>query len=161
MEGTVEPIRWIALRVLSRLFRSWWQQHGQQGLSYETETYAKEAEIGLLGATHYTWRRDIDALVHKLLNRYPRLTANTYIDHPWPDWDYVSVDVWGPGGRGDAIPDDLVRPSLHLLQAGPALTPIRHYIHHHILWTSFGGRSVWVPNDHSGRRRHLHVTWWR
>lgn len=37
---------------------------------------------------------------------------------------------------------------------------IRHTILGHTLWTSFAGESLWVPPDHSGRLRHLHVTYW-
>ena len=113
-----------------------------------------------LGNTHFTWRKDVRAIVDLVLRRWPGVTANTYVDHPWPGWDARSVDFWGPGGRGSAI--DLrdgrqIRRYLMKLDGAPH---IRHTIYRHRLWTSFGGGSYWPAHDHSGVLRHLHVTYW-
>jgi hypothetical protein len=114
-----------------------------------------------LGATEYSWRPDVAAVVRQIESRFPRVRANTYQDHPWPSWDRVSVDFWGLGGRGDPLGIRLgedVRSYLLSISAGVA---IRHWIWRHQLWTSWGGVSYWRAFDHSGKLRHLHVTYWK
>ena len=113
-----------------------------------------------LGPTHFTWRPDVKEIVQLVLRRFPRVTANTYVDHPWPGWDGQSVDFWGPRGRGDAIGLEDGREIRKLLMNLPGKPDIRHTIYRHRLWTSFGGSSYWRPEDHSKRLRHLHVTYW-
>lgn len=113
-----------------------------------------------LGATRYHWTPEVSRVVSATLNEFPRLSANTYVCHPWCGWGALSVDFWGPGGRGDAAPHDLsltARRFLMNLSWGPS---IRHTILGHQLWTSWGGYSRWTRDDHSGRLRHLHVTYW-
>lgn len=113
-----------------------------------------------LGATHFTWRADVAAVVHKVLARFPAVTANTYIDHPWPGWDGQSVDFWGAGGRGDPLGFETAKTIRAFLFNLPGPPLIRHTILRHRLWTSFGGWSLWSSADHSGRLQHLHVTYW-
>jgi hypothetical protein len=113
-----------------------------------------------LGATHYHWRADVSAIVQEVLARYPHVSANTYVGHPWEGWSHVSVDFWGEEGRGWPISMRTalnIRKFLMNLNHGPK---IRHTILGHTLWTSFGGTSWWAKNDHSGDERHLHVTYW-
>jgi hypothetical protein len=116
-------------------------------------------DVGL-GATHYRWRADVARIVERIEANFPNVRCNTYVDHPWPGWDGRSVDCWGRGGRGDAIPSHTGAAVLEYvfnLRTGPYL---RHYIYRHTLWTSFGGKSLWVPNDHSRGLRHVHFTYW-
>lgn len=115
----------------------------------------------MLGATRYDWRPDVRALVQLVLSTYSELSANTYVDHPWPGWRHVSADFWDAKGRGHAAPRDLLVAARSLLFYQPRPPIIRHTILEHDLWTSFGGWSYWSPDDHSGALRHLHVTWWR
>ena len=71
------------------------------------------------------------------------------------------MDFWGAGGRGDPLGQQTgeeIRRFLMGLPRGPA---IRHTILGHELWTSWGGYSDWNADDHSGRLRHLHVTYWK
>lgn len=99
-------------------------------------------------------------MVQVTLSRFPRATANTYVCHPWCGWADQSIDFWGPAGRGDPIPADL-GDRLHqflLNFRGPPV--IRHTIFQHQLWTSWGGYSVWRADDHAGRERHVHVTYY-
>jgi hypothetical protein len=116
---------------------------------------------GPLGATRWRWRPDVRREVARLLSRHSGATANTYIAHPWVGWSRVSVDFWGPGGRGDPIAYDLgerlLLDAFHHYQA----PPLRHYIYVHQLWTSFGGYSYWSADDHSGALRHVHLTYWK
>jgi hypothetical protein len=114
-----------------------------------------------LGPTRYNWTDPVRRNVTAVLARWPHVTANTYVAHPWPGWGPYSVDFWGPGGRGDAIARQTgyeIRDFLMQLPHGPA---IRHTIYRHQLWTSFGGYSYWSAPDHSGQLRHLHVTYWK
>lgn len=111
------------------------------------------------GATRYHWDRDVANVVQLVLSRFPRLTANTYVCHPYCGWGHRSVDLWDRGGRGDPVPRDLGLASVNFLfnlTEGPL---IRHYIFEHTLWTSFGGKSYWAADDHSGDLRHVHVTY--
>lgn len=113
------------------------------------------------GKTTHSWVPEVSANVQSTLRRFPRLTANSYVCHPWCGWSRFSVDFWGPGGRGDKVRwDDAVaaRRFLMTLNHGPA---IRHTILGHQLWTSWGGYSRWAADDHSGPLQHLHVTYWR
>jgi hypothetical protein len=115
----------------------------------------------VLGPTRYYWVPPVKRNVHRVLERYDHVTANTYVGHPWPGWMRYSVDFWGPGGRGDAINKELGFEIRHYLMQLPGPPYIRHTIFLHQLWTSFGGASYWSANDHSGELRHLHVTYWK
>lgn len=115
---------------------------------------------GDLGATHYRWRPDVARIVRDIEANWPYVRCNTYVDHPFPGWDGRSIDVWERPGRGHALDRETgaaLRDYLFYLQWGPLM---RHYIWRHTLWTSFGGRSRWGPDDHVGWLRHLHVTYW-
>lgn len=114
-----------------------------------------------LGATRHHWVPAVRSQVQLVLSAFPLLTANTYVCHPWCGWGRFSVDFWGPGGRGDAAPRDLLLRSRRLLMVQPGSPFIRHTILEHTLWTSFGGFSTWRADDHSGVLRHLHVTYWK
>lgn len=112
------------------------------------------------GQQHKNWRPDVQRNVNRVENHFPGLECITYVDHPWPGWDGRSFDVWDDAETWTAAPLDRLRRVRHFLMTlgeGPA---IRHTILTHTLWTSFGGYSVWEPNDHSRRWRHLHVTYW-
>ena len=121
-----------------------------------------------LGPTHYQWRPDVRALVAAIGRQFPAVTVNTYIGHPFPNgedgdgygWENVSFDCWGPGGRGDPIPYLTGRSLKRWVLRSSLTPPIRHWIWRHTLWTSWGGKSLWIPDDHSGRLRHFHVTCW-
>lgn len=110
---------------------------------------------------HYRWRRDVRTVVQRTLRRFPQLSANTYTDHPWPGWDGVSVDFWSERGCGLPAAYYVLASAQDYLWNLPGKPHIRHMILGHKLWTSWGGTSYWAPNDHSGRERHLHVTYWK
>jgi hypothetical protein len=113
------------------------------------------------GATRYRWTPEVSATVQLVLQRFSAVTANTYVCHPWCGWADVSVDYWGAAGRGDPLPRHLgpqIRKFLFDLKGKPF---IRHSIWEHQLWTSWGGYSPWVRDDHTGDLRHLHVTYWQ
>lgn len=113
-----------------------------------------------LGPTHYSWRPDVQRVVRLIHARFPQTRCNTYVGHPWSGWDGRSLDVWGPGGRGDPISEDLGHRVLRFVFNLEGDPQIRHYIYLNTLWTSFGGTSRWASSDHSGNLRHLHVTYW-
>jgi hypothetical protein len=117
--------------------------------------------FGGLGATRWRWRRDVRRRVRLLSARFPQAKANTYVCHPWCGWGRVSVDFWGPGGRGDPIDKQLGQELLQTARALPGPPYLRHTIYLHQLWTSFGGYSLWRKDDHSDELRHVHLTYWK
>jgi len=55
------------------------------------------------GPTHWNVRPDVREVAQRIADRYG-CTWNTYLDHPpGSGLDRVSVDFWGPGGRGDHL----------------------------------------------------------
>ena len=69
--------------------------------------------------TRYGWREDIEELIRLIYRRFDgpdEQEMNTYVNHPpnpdkngrsiWLGFDtqQLSLDVWGPRGRGDALP---------------------------------------------------------
>jgi hypothetical protein len=69
--------------------------------------------------TRYDWREDIEELIRLIYRRFggpDEQEMNTYVNHPpnpdengrsiWLGFDTqrLSLDVWGPSGRGDALP---------------------------------------------------------
>lgn len=112
-----------------------------------------------IGETRYHWDPDVRNVVQRTLKRFPRATANTYTCHPFCGWGSRSVDFWGHGGRGHALSGLTAERLLDFLFTLPGKPFMRHYILEHVIWTSFGGYSVWPADDHSGRLRHVHVTY--
>jgi hypothetical protein len=119
------------------------------------------ASVDRLGPTRHNWVEPVERTIQRTLTKFPTLRANTYVDHPWPGWGRHSVDYWGLGGRGHAMPPHLSWPTANFLLAMPGRPLIRHLIVELSLWTSWGGWSGWTAPDHSGRLRHVHVTYWR
>jgi hypothetical protein len=112
------------------------------------------------GKTHYRWREDVRRVVQLTEARFGPVRANTYVCHPWCGWGSASIDFWGEGGRGDPIGYGLGWRVLQFLFELPGKPIIRHTIYEHQLWTSWGGESFWRRDDHTGRLRHVHVTYW-
>jgi hypothetical protein len=117
--------------------------------------------FGGLGPTRYVWTPPVREVNRKVSKRFPAARPNTYIAHPWRGWSRVSVDWWGIGGRGHAIPTETGWSLLHYIMNLPGKPFIRHTIYQHQLWTSYGGYSLWREHDHSGDLRHVHVTYWK
>lgn len=112
------------------------------------------------GKTTHSWTPQVRANVQRVLRIWPQVTANSYVCHPWCGWSRVSVDFWGPAGRGDPLRYETAEHIRRYLFNLPGPPAIRHTILRHSLWTSFGGFSYWRADDHSGRLQHLHVTYW-
>jgi hypothetical protein len=113
------------------------------------------------GATTHSWVPEVRHNVHLVAARWPNVRPNSYVCHPWCGWSRFSVDFWGSGGRGDPLPEKIGPEIRRFLMNLPGPPAIRHTIWEHWIWTSWGGYSPWIANDHSGRLRHLHVTYWR
>jgi hypothetical protein len=111
------------------------------------------------GATRWHWDFDVGRVVHRTLSRFPRVTANTYVCHPYCGWADRSVDFWGAGGRGDPLPRHLADTLRDFLFNMPGDPQMRHYILNHTIWTREVGYLRWRRDDHSGDLRHLHVTY--
>lgn len=161
MEGRISNNAWIELVNAGSnggqlLLLMWIAAHIKSWLDDR-----RAAAAMALGRTHWNWRPDVERIVQQVLSREPRLTANTYIDHPFPGWDNVSVDFWGNEGRGYPAPEEPCRRTIRYLMNLPGEPHIRHLIFEHRWWTSWSGWNVWSPNDHDGRLQHLHVTYWK
>lgn len=113
----------------------------------------------VLGPTHWRVRSDIRRLADRVIAQEGG-TWNTYEGHPWVGWDRYSVDFWGPGGRGDPLGINVGYRILRAVHAARLRTALRHTIYLHELWTDFGGTSTWESDDHSGKLRHVHATWY-
>jgi hypothetical protein len=61
--------------------------------------------------THYEWVARVSRRAHQLVNAEDfreKIWVNSYVKHPpaFPR-EHLSLDVWGSGGRGDPIGEDL------------------------------------------------------
>lgn len=109
---------------------------------------------------HREWRGDVGSVVAYIEAHFPEAECVTYLGHPWPGWDGRSFDVWADASTWRPLNRFTlyrIRRRLMRLQWGPY---IRHTILGHTLWTSYGGYSRWQADDHRGKKRHLHVTYW-
>lgn len=112
------------------------------------------------------WREDIEELARWVWDEYG-LWCNTYIDHP-PGfggiYDSVSMDIWGPAGRGDGSQADWVNSAFyHIFNNG--LPPwIRWCIRDGWIWIDdgYGWREYWDTNPWSDgvHRQHGHITFY-
>lgn len=112
-----------------------------------------------LGETHWNWDEDVRGVVERVLNAFDGVTANTYVAHPFPGWDGRSVDFWGPNGRGHRINAFTGWRIVSFIRNLPGPPYIRHHIYNHDIWVRGVGWYDWEKSDHSGRLRHVHVTY--
>ena len=119
------------------------------------------------GTTRHVWDEDVRRVVHRIKQRYPLVTTNTYDCHPFcgpagnrQGWARRSIDVWDSAGRGDPLPHDLARHIAKFLMHMPGEPYIRHLIVEHDMWLRGAGWLTWPRNDHTGPLRHVHVTYW-
>jgi hypothetical protein len=112
------------------------------------------------GKTLWDWDPDVKRVVNKIFRRFPHVTCNTYECHPFCGWERRSIDVWGPSGRGDPLAPHLSELVLDFLFTMPGDPQLRHYILGHDLWVDGKGHLSWPADDHTGRLRHVHVTYW-
>jgi hypothetical protein len=107
------------------------------------------------------WRYDVEEVARYLVNEY-NVSCNTYVDHPEGYWrDPDSIDVWGPGGRGDPI-DYYTGQAVFDDIFNNGLPPwIDWVIWQSWMWTASGGWS-WFSDDTSyvdmSHTRHSHWT---
>jgi hypothetical protein len=118
--------------------------------------------------TNYIWRADIERLTARLVNMDAfsrRIWVNTYFHHPpcvTPFRDKVSFDVWGFGGRGSPLPEDLGWRVRRFLFGLRGLPNINWIIWQGRMWTIRGGPGP-APRgpqgSDAGHFEHLHVTY--
>lgn len=115
--------------------------------------------MGTFGPTSWDLRPDVAAVANEVTNRFGG-TWNTYIPHPpGSDLSRVSVDFWGPGGRGDKLPRSQRRRISRYLRERKSSPRWR--------WIINGARRYWPDGtrDHSiggllWNAGHVHVTYW-
>lgn len=114
--------------------------------------------------THWNVREDIYALAQYICGRHGS-TWNSYYDHP-PGYnlayDHLSVDFWGPNGRGDPVGLWLGHSIFGHLFYDPEPPHIDWIIWQGWIWTYYGGWE-WFSGDEpwsdNGHFRHVHVTY--
>lgn len=55
--------------------------------------------------THYSWEPSVEEVARELVEKFD-VSVNTYHLHPpgtKVNWEHVSLDVWGPKGRGHKL----------------------------------------------------------
>lgn len=129
-----------------------------------------------LGAEHRNWRSDVLALV-EYIESWANTSANSYFNHPsnWPDlspWplDYVAVDFWGPGGRGDPIDYNEGNRIISYIWNDPNPPMVRYYIWQRemygVLLEWIGTGQYWyepygvLDDTDDFHDIHVHVTFW-
>ncbi len=115
---------------------------------------------------NYDWRDDIEELTARLVNMdrfYEKIWINTYEGHP-PGWnrDMTSFDVWGFGGRGDPLPEEIGREVFDVIFDDPNPPDIWWIIYRGRMWTRAGGDQPsppGPPDSDPEHNQHIHVTY--
>jgi hypothetical protein len=110
----------------------------------------------------YTWRADVEAWACYLNKNYD-VACNTYYDHPEGYFrDADSIDIWGPGGRGDAINYYVGQQIFDLLFNDPGLPNIDWIIWQRYIygaWNSWQGEPFGDGSAFTNHDDHIHVTY--
>jgi hypothetical protein len=111
------------------------------------------------GSTHWNVRADVAAIASRVRRRYG-VTWNTYHDHP-PGFalDNVSVDFWGPNGRGDELRTAKIQRMGRRILRMRERPAIRWIIAERRIWTPADGWRAYSYRP-TWDRGHLHVTFW-
>lgn len=122
--------------------------------------------------TRYFWHDDVkEKVVDRIFRQFgiERITINTYVDHPegWAarlgyDTPRRSLDVWGPGGRGDPINRNLGDRIVRFVFNLPGAPYINWCIWEGRIWVI--SRGTWIPWDDDGTGMHFdhpHFTYMR
>lgn len=110
----------------------------------------------IFGPTHYNVKPHVRTVANRIANRL-NTSWNTYTDHPQPYWlDDISVDFWGPRGRGHRI--GMVkgwRVARHLIERNEI--PVCYIRWQHRIWHPKSGWYYFNP-DGISHNDHVHVT---
>ena len=115
-----------------------------------------------LHPTRFSWTTQVEAVARYLVDNYD-CSVNTYVDHP-PGWglDSVSLDIWGPGGRGDQVNDSGDAGFWDIFNNGEPPW-IRWCIRDGYIWDDYYGWRVYWDNDpwsDAGHWQHRHITFY-
>lgn len=116
--------------------------------------------------TRWTWDPHVEKFARYVVDYYrSEVTANTYVDHPEGfGRDTTSVDLWGPGGRGDPIDSTIAKEIVDWQLADKKPPWIEWLIRNGYMWTPYNGWQ-WFSGDTSavdnGHYRHIHITFKR
>lgn len=113
--------------------------------------------------TRYTWIPEVDEVARYLVDNYD-CWVNTYVDHP-PGWglDITSLDIWGPGGRGDQVNDSGDTGFWDVFNNGKPPW-IRWCIRDGWIWDDYYGWRVYWDTDawsDAGHYAHRHITFYQ
>lgn len=109
------------------------------------------------GPTHWNVRDDLAEFANRFSSRN-NLSWNSYRDHPpGMGLDYVSVDFWGPGGRGDRLALHRMRDLARSLRRSKTVPPWRWIIAGNKGWYP-GGATFTPPGGAEANAGHVHIT---
>jgi hypothetical protein len=114
------------------------------------------------GETHW----EVEWYVRERAERLCELsggTWNTYVDHP-PGYglDSTSIDLWGPGGRGDPLDEAAGDAAVAWALGQHQIHPIAWLIWYSWWWRPRIGwmrYSGWQGNHGPGTDAHVHITY--
>jgi len=113
--------------------------------------------MGVFGATSWAVRPDVRAVAQTVSRKFG-CSWNTYIDHPpGLGLDAVSVDFWGPGGRGDNLPPEKRRQIANYLKERTGFPRWRWIINGNHGQYADGTRFT-PPGGPLWNRGHVHIT---
>lgn len=111
--------------------------------------------------TRYTFRPDVERWANYIVDAFP-VWVVTYHDHPEGyKRDEDSLDVWGPGGRGDPLDQTVGEKVFDLLFHDPYQPDIEWIIYRRWIWTRSGGWKPFGTNAFTYHDDHIHVTYRR
>jgi hypothetical protein len=114
----------------------------------------------------YNWRPDVEEVARYIVDTYG-VWCNTYHLHPpevSPSRERDSLDVWGPGGRGDPLDWDLHETIFWDIFNDGKPPWIEWTISKGWLWSSAGGWRWWSDDLEDDadtfHGKHIHYTFW-
>jgi hypothetical protein len=110
----------------------------------------------------FTWRADVEAWACYLNQNYD-VACNTYYDHPEGYFrDADSIDIWGPGGRGDPINYYIGQQIFEELFWDEGLPNIEWIIWQRTIygaWNGWSGEAFGDGTAFTNHDDHIHVTY--
>lgn len=113
--------------------------------------------------THYDWRPDVEEVARELVEKF-NVSVNTYFKHPptyGRKFEFVSLDVYGPEGRGDPLDPAVGREVWKYLWNRPGI----HWAWGIYMGRSWGSVKGWGPappgpeDSDPEHNHHIHITY--
>lgn len=107
--------------------------------------------------TRYHWVASVEKLARDLVNNFP-VWCNTYAAHPpmYPDYEWYSIDVWNPGGRGDTLDWNVHTQVCDYVMNDPNPPMLAWVCSKYYIWTPSADWQ-WYSNDTDPATDYAHV----